>query len=192
MNRSTVRVRWALAASMFLTLPSEEILAAATDVSATDRMTAIEEIHQLKARYIRCMDLKDWTCWEAVFASDFHFKAGTVEWHSAKEMVHATRLTGLFDRVKTVSHASMPVIEVLSPTTARGTWLCDFLHYWPAGVGKSQGGEIVTPGHWNHTDGYYHDTYTKVNGRWLIQSEEIESIRETEGSLEPLTVAPAR
>ncbi len=38
-------------------------------------------------------------------------------------------------------------------------------------------------GTWNHTDGYYHDTYVKIGGRWFIQSEEIQSIRETRGIL---------
>lgn len=152
-------------------------------MSTADRLLAIQEIHQLKARYMRCMDTKDWVCWSGVFAPDFHFKAGALEWHSGKEMVDSTHLTGLFDRVKTVSHAYTPEIEILSPTTARGMWSVDFLHYWPAGTGTPQGKEIVAQGQWNHTDGYYHDTYVKIGGRWLIQSEEIQSIRETEGSL---------
>ena len=157
--------------------------AAAQELSTADRVLAIEEIHQLKARYMRCMDTKDWVCWEGVFAPNFHFKAGNLEWHSGKEMVQSTHLTGLFDRVKTVSHAYTPEIEILSPTTAKGTWSVDFLHYWPSGTGTAEGKEIVAQGHWNHTDGYYHDTYVKIRGRWFIQSEEIESIRETEGPL---------
>ena len=157
--------------------------ATAPALSIADQAMAIEEIHQLKARYMRCMDAKDWVCWEGVFAPDFHFKAGSLEWHSGKEMVQSTHLTGLFDRVKTVSHAYTPEIEILSPTTARGTWACDFFHYWPAGTGKAEGKEIVTPGHWNHTDGYYHDTYVKIGNKWFIQSEEITPIRATDGSL---------
>ena len=153
-------------------------------MSTADRLLAIEDIHQLKARYIRCMDTKDWVCWGGVFAPDFHFKAGALEWHTGKEMVDSTHLTGLFDRVKTVSHAYTPEIEILSPTTARGIWSVDFLHYWPVGTGgQPTGQEIAAPGTWNHTDGYYHDTYVKIGGRWFIQSEEIESIRETEGRL---------
>jgi len=157
--------------------------AANKELSTADRLLAIEEIHQLKARYMRCMDTKDWVCWEGVFAPDFYFKAGSLEWHSAKQMVQSTHLTGLFDRVKTVSHAYTPEIEILSPTTAKGTWAVDFLHYWPRGTGTVKGGEIAAPGTWNHTDAYYHDTYVKIGGKWFIQSEEIHSIRETEGTL---------
>jgi hypothetical protein len=157
--------------------------AAIPQMAPVDRLNAIEEIHQLKARYIRCMDMKDWVCWRGVFAPDFHLKAGELEFHSAQEMVEGTKMTGLYDRVKTVSHAYTPDIEILSPTTARGTWACDFLHYWPAGTGTPQGKEIVPQGQWNHTDGYYHDTYVKIDGRWYIQSEEIQSIRDTQGHL---------
>jgi hypothetical protein len=172
-----------LSLALLLGLQSNSARAATQNMSVADRLSAIEEIHQLKARYIRCMDTKDWICWEGVFAPDFHFKAGNIEWHSAKEMVQSTHLTGLFDRVKTVSHAYTPEIEILSPTTARGTWAVDFLHYWPVGTGTPQGNEIAAPGTWNHTDGYYHDTYVKIGGKWFIKSEQIESSRETEGSL---------
>ena len=36
-------------------------------MTATDRLLAIEEIKQLKARYFRCMDQKKWDEFEAVF-----------------------------------------------------------------------------------------------------------------------------
>jgi hypothetical protein len=172
-----------LALALLLIVQVSSSRASTQELSTADRVLAIEEIHQLKARYMRCMDTKDWVCWGGVFAPNFHFKAGNLEWHSGKEMVQSTHLTGLFDRVKTVSHAYTPEIEILSPTTAKGTWSVDFLHYWPAGTGTTAGNEIVAQGQWNHTDGYYHDTYIKIGGRWFIQSEEIESIRETEGRL---------
>jgi len=156
---------------------------AKSGMSTAERLMAIEEIHQLKARYIRCMDTKDWACWEAVFAPHFHFKVGDTERHSVQEMMQEIRPSGLFDRVKTVSHAYDPEIEILSPTTARGIWGVDFLHYFAADAGPAQGREVLAPGHWSHTDGYYHDTYVKIDGRWLIQSEEILPRRETQGTL---------
>jgi hypothetical protein len=172
-----------VALALLCIVPVSSSRATPQGMTTADQLLAIEEIHQLKARYMRCMDTKDWVCWEGVFAPDFHFKAGGRELRSPKEMVQSTHISGLFDRVKTVSHAYTPEIEILTPTTAKGTWSVDFLHYWPAGTGTPQGKEIVAQGEWNHTDGYYHDTYIKIGGRWFIQSEEIESIRETEGRL---------
>ena len=148
-----------------------------------DQLLAIEQIHQLKARYIRCLDLKDWVCWEGVFAPTFVFKNGATQWHGPKEMVQSNHATGIFDRVKTVHHAHMPEIEILSPTTARGVWSADFFHYFPLNSGAPQGHEIVPPGHWNHIDAFYYDTYVKIDGKWFIQSEEIRELRVDEGSL---------
>jgi hypothetical protein len=176
--------RFALVAlSVFLVFQVREAPATTQAMSTADQLLAIEDIHQLKARYIRCMDMKDWVCWEGVFAPTFHFKNGTTEWHGPKEMVQSTHRTGLFDRVKTVHHAHMPEIEILSPTTARGTWSADFFHYFPVDSGKPQGNEIVPPGHWNHIDAFYYDTYVKTDGRWFIQSEEIHELRVDAGSL---------
>jgi SnoaL-like domain len=36
----------------------------------SEQLLAIEEIKQLKSRYFRCMDTKDWAGFEAVFAPD--------------------------------------------------------------------------------------------------------------------------
>ena len=110
-----------VALSVFLVFQVRGSPATPPAMSTADRLLAIEEIHQLKARYIRCLDMKDWVCWEGVFAPTFHFKNGTTEWHGPKEMVESTHGTGIFDRVKTVHHAHMPEIEILSPTTARGS-----------------------------------------------------------------------
>src|SRR6266478_1084697 len=47
-------------------------------MSAIDKVVAIEEIHQLKARYFRCVDTKDWDCWRAVFAPDFTIRTSAM------------------------------------------------------------------------------------------------------------------
>jgi hypothetical protein len=39
-------------------------------VNPTERLEAIEEIKQLKARYFRCMDTKDWDGFTSVFAPE--------------------------------------------------------------------------------------------------------------------------
>jgi hypothetical protein len=42
------------------------------------RLLAMEEIKQLKARYYRCMDTKDWQGLAKVFAPDATFAKSTV------------------------------------------------------------------------------------------------------------------
>ena len=39
-------------------------------MDTVERLEAIEEIKQLKARYFRCMDTKDWHGFTTVFAPD--------------------------------------------------------------------------------------------------------------------------
>jgi hypothetical protein len=185
-NRETTNraLRYALAAlAVFLVFQVRGSPASTQAVSTTDRLLAIEEIHQLKARYIRCLDMKDWACWEGVFAPTFYFKNGNTELRGPKAMVESTHTTGIFDRVKTVHHAHMPEIEILSPTTARGTWSADFFHYYPADGVTPQGHEIVAPGHWNLVNAFYYDTYVKIDGKWFIQSEVIHALRDEVGSL---------
>ena len=48
-------------------------------------------------------------------------------------MIQLVQQNGLYDRVKSVHHGHMPEIEILSPTTARGIWAADFMHYYPPG-----------------------------------------------------------
>jgi hypothetical protein len=179
-----VALRYALVAlSVFLVFQVRNSAATPQALSSVDRLVAIEDIHQLKARYIRCLDMKDWVCWEGVFAPTFRFKNGATELAGPKAMVEANHGTGIYDRVKTVHHAHMPEIEILSPTTAQGIWSADFFHYYPSDGAKPQGGEIVSPGHWNLVNAFYYDTYVKIDGKWFIQSEEIHVLRDEVGPL---------
>jgi hypothetical protein len=44
-------------------------------MNASDHLLAIEQIKQLKARYFRCMDTKDWAGLRSVFCDDAVFDA---------------------------------------------------------------------------------------------------------------------
>jgi hypothetical protein len=145
-------------------------------MSAVDRLVAIEEIHQLKARYFRCVDTRDWDCWRAVFAPDFAYRNSPVR--GPEGAIQVVQQVGTYDRVKTVHHGHMPEIEILSPTTARGIWAADYMHYYPLGQPyKATGKEVAAPGKGNHTWAYYHETYVKLDGKWKIQSLEQKHLR---------------
>ena len=129
--------------------------------AAVDRLVAIEDIKQLKARYYRCLDTKDWACWRTqVFAPDFAFlNANGVSQSAARGpqvMIDVITNNGIYDRVKTVHQGHMPEIEILSPTTARGIWQGDFMHTYPVGQEyQTTGREIAAPGLTNHTWTFY-------------------------------------
>lgn len=163
-----------------------------TDV---EKLLAIEEIKQLKARYFHCMDTKNWTGFGAVFAPDalldssmslYAIDPQTGTAVQSGEEVDAAKLRddswiikgadAIRDAVKkshddggvsSVHHGHMPVIEILSPDSARGVWsMEDVLRF--AKAGKLTG--MVGYGH-------YTETYRRIDGAWHIQSLRLTRLR---------------
>jgi hypothetical protein len=126
----------------------------------------IEAIKQLKARYCRLLDTKDWQGWRALFADDFlsdTSKSGGKVITGADEFVAFTR-KGVRDQA-TVHQVHAPEIELTSPTTARGVWaLEDVVRFGPG---------VNLRGY-----GHYTETYEKVDGQWLFTSSTLTRLRE--------------
>lgn len=121
-------------------------------------MDDVEAIKQLKARYFRTMDTKDWDGMRHVFTDgvsvDTTASGGSVV-SGADEFI-AVLQDMLADAV-TVHHGHTPEIAVTSPTTATGIWALQDLIIWPSGK------RLVGFGH-------YHETYEKADGEWRIAS----------------------
>jgi hypothetical protein len=121
-------------------------------------MDDIEAIKQLKARYFRTLDTKDWSGLLRLCANDI--VADTTE--SGGNVIAGADQFVAFLRdaladVVTVHHGHMPEISLTSPTTATGIWaLQDFL-MWPDGRKL-------------HGYGHYHETYTLVEREWRIKT----------------------
>jgi uncharacterized protein (TIGR02246 family) len=125
----------------------------------------IEAIRQLKARYFRTMDTKDWAGMRRVFADgvvmDTTSSGGGVI-SGADEFLAFLEPT-LRD-VVTVHHGHMPEIELRSATTATGIWSMEDMLRWP------DGSEM-------HGYGHYHETYAKVDGEWRIATSTLTRLR---------------
>ena len=124
-------------------------------------MDDIEAIKQLKARYFRTMDTKDWDGMRQVFTDDVVIdttESGGNVVSGADEFM--TFLLGAIGEAVTVHHGHMPEIDITSSTTATGIWALEDVLTWPDGT---------------HLRGYghYHETYEKVDGRWLIKSSKL-------------------
>ena len=134
---------------------------------ATERgaMDDLEAIKQLKARYFRTMDTKDWAAMRRVFTDDVVIdttdSGGNVV-SGADEFMAFLQET-LAD-VVTVHHGHMPEIELTSDTTATGTWALHDILVWPNGM---------------RLDGYghYHETYEKGPDGWRIRSSTLTRLR---------------
>ncbi|TAM67248.1 nuclear transport factor 2 family protein [Mycobacterium sp.] len=131
-------------------------------------LPSIESIKQLKARYCRYLDTKDWAAWRTIFADDFvsdTSEAGGKVIAGADDFVAFTR-QALGRPTQPTSHqVHTPEIELTSATTARGIWaLQDVVRFGP-------GVTLVGYGH-------YHETYENIGGRWLIKSSKLTRLRE--------------
>ncbi len=131
-------------------------------------MQDIEDIKQLKARYFRLMDTKDWAGFRELFTDDVVVDvsgdgAGVFRGRQAfLEMLVPT----LAD-VVTVHHGHMPEIQITSATTASGIWAMEDRLTFPDGAPiKSLNGF-----------GHYHETYEKVDGSWRIASTRLARLR---------------
>jgi hypothetical protein len=128
----------------------------------------VESIEQLKARYCRYLDAKDWSAWRELFADDFVCEiagAGGRGISGADEFVDYTRSTLGKRWQPTVHHVHAPEITLTSPTTARGVWaLNDVVRLLPA---------LTLNGY-----GHYRETYEKSDGRWRLTSSQLTRLRE--------------
>ena len=126
----------------------------------------VAAIQSLKARYFRTLDTKDWAAHEALFAPDLiaDMREATLEYnpdavtHGASAYVNG--LAPLLEHVSTVHHGHMPEIEILSETSARGTWAMEDTLWVSEGS--------VLPFRKLHGFGHYHETYVKRDGAWRI------------------------
>jgi len=140
-----------------------------TDIES---LVAIEQIKNLKARYFRCMDTKDWAGFQAVFApdatADFTREGGDRSRSSATGAANVTKLIkDLVAPALTIHHGHMPEIELTSATTARGIWAMEDLIWWPEGSRRKT----------LHGFGHYHETYEKIDGRWFIKTLRLSRLR---------------
>ncbi len=131
-------------------------------------MAAIEAIKQLKARYCRFLDTKDWAAWRSIFTDDFlsdTSEAGGKVIAGADDFVAFTRKAIGRPAQATAHQVHAPEIELTSATTARGVWaLQDVVRFGP-------GLTLVGYGH-------YHETYQNIAGQWLIKSSKLTRLRE--------------
>ena len=136
--------------------------------ASLEELLAIEAIKQLKARYFRGIDLRDWDVLGEVFAPDAELDV-TGEMGPRGRVSGAEAIVALLRRAVppslTVHHGHMPEIEVLGPEEARGLWaMTDYVEF-PENESGFRG------------YGHYHDHYVKLSGAWRIRSTRLTRLR---------------
>ena len=137
----------------------------------TERLIAIEEIKRMRARYIRMLDTRNWDELITLYTPDatlsFQTEAPGVVNRGRDEILKA--IAAALADVATVHYIHAAEIEIQSADRATGIWaLEDTLWFGP---------KSASPGRNFHAYGHMHDTYRKIDGKWLIQSADIVRLR---------------
>lgn len=134
-----------------------------------ERLLAVEQIRQLKARYFRLLDTKQWDEFATLFAADAVFDMREAAGGPMDEGALVTGPAAIaafvrkaVDGMVTVHHGHMAEIDVQSDHAAHGTWAMGDVLQWQAGATDTM---------WTlHGYGHYHDSYARIDGRWVIRS----------------------
>ncbi|MGH8445335.1 MAG: nuclear transport factor 2 family protein [Solimonas sp.] len=141
-----------------------------------ERLAATEAIRLLKARYFRGVDGKDAALLRSVFTddavTDFRSESPTGDesllQRNPDDFVRNT--IAVLQGTVTVHSASMPELEILSATEARGRWtLHDRIWVTDATV-------CVLPFKSLEGWGYYHETYRCGADGWRIATTRLERL----------------
>ncbi|HEY1075806.1 MAG TPA: nuclear transport factor 2 family protein [Fontimonas sp.] len=126
----------------------------------------LEAIKQLKARYCRILDAKDWRAWRDLFTDDF---VSDTTSSGGKRIEGADAFVAFVSRIltpsrTTVHHVHAPEVSLTSASTANGIWAMeDLVRLFPF---------ISLRGY-----GHYHETYEKIDGIWRIKSSDLSRLR---------------
>lgn len=145
-----------------------------TDTAVFTKAEEIEAIRQLKARYFRALDTKDWEGFKTVFTEDaaigpvdngFTPELIALRSPSQRDAVAASGLDAFVQRVATnigplvsTHHGHQPEIELSDDGEATGIWAMEDVLVWP------------TDGYRLRGTGHYWETYRKIDGEWKIAS----------------------
>ena len=145
-----------------------------------ERLTAIEAIRQVKARYFRGVDTGDAELVRGILAEDceLDYRGCCTDPASGRDFLPAMNIVMRGSRswssaglsaagIVSVHHGHNGEITLSSDTTASAIWPMTDRLYMPSGAPFS----LVT-GY-----GYYHETYEKVGGAWKIKTLRIERTR---------------
>ena len=132
-----------------------------TSDEATQRLTDIEAIKQLRARYSRAVDTKDWELFGASLTEDARLSTDHGVTDGREAIVAA--VSGPLATAVTVHHQHTPEIELTGPDTATGIWAME---------------DVVRIGDFElHGFGHYTEEYERTSEGWKIRSSTLTRLR---------------
>jgi len=140
---------------------------------AADELVAIDAIRQLKARYCRFVDTKQWDRLTALFAPEARLEGfGSVP-DGADPATFVAAVSRRLAQAITVHHVHEPEISIIDPDRARGIWpMMDYVDFQRDG----QPADTRTERGWIGW-GYYEEDYVRSGGEWRISFMRLARLR---------------
>jgi hypothetical protein len=133
-----------------------------TNEEKLQQLLDYKEIIELKARFGRLADVKDWDAFKEVFSEDATFDLGTGDLlHGGEAYANAVR--DMLEDATSIHRFLMPEITFVSATEATGIWMLnDYVEWQPD---PSTGERVGFKGYARE-----YETYRKIDGIWKITS----------------------
>jgi len=130
-----------------------------------DALAELEAIRQLKYRYLRGVDTKDWALVRATLTPDCvsAYDQGHYAFEGADAIVDFLETTLGHAGVVSLHQVHHPEIELLSETRARGRWyIVDYV------INAGSGHPVMPDRVELHGAAFYEDEYAKQGDQWRI------------------------
>jgi 3-hydroxyisobutyrate dehydrogenase-like beta-hydroxyacid dehydrogenase len=132
---------------------------------AASELADIEAIKQLKARYFRFLDTKDWDAFADLFTDDCeHLLPTDDERPPVPNEQYLRDIRRTLADATTVHHGHTPEIAIVGPNEATGTWAM----FDDVEIPRDDQSPMHLRGY-----GHYHETYRRCDdGKWRISSKQ--------------------
>ncbi|MFF3514370.1 nuclear transport factor 2 family protein [Streptomyces sp. NPDC002573] len=147
-------------------------------MDAVERLSIIEAVRRVMARYVRHADHQQWQELASLFTPDGTFTpyqldgSAWVRMEGREQIVAAVGAAGGPGTVL-IHHLFSDEIDVESPTSARGIWAMEDIITKPENAEVSE----AFPFKAMHGFGHYHARFVKVDGSWFIAELELPRLR---------------
>jgi hypothetical protein len=134
------------------------------DIDNRYHLLSLERIAQLKARYCRYIDTKQWDRLRTVFAADCRFEGLGSAPAGADVDTFVNGVSARLGPTISVHHVHQPEIVLTGASTATGVWAMeDYVEWQDGGTVKEAPGAKGFRGY-----GHYEEEYRNEGGQWKI------------------------
>jgi len=135
-----------------------------------ERLEAIEDIRNLKARYFRLMDTKPWDELKSVFTRDMQVITPEGEVYAEGGDTYTASLRHSLEDAVSCHQGLMGEVEIIDDDNARAVWAMQDVIEWADAHPRAGWKSILGRGH-------YHETYRREDGAWRIATLTLTRLR---------------